>query len=101
MKRYALAALAAWGAFSAAGGELNSAGQRGRVMLGKMSSETALFFGMEGGGVAVPSHLNSLNSLDGIRVLEISEYATNVPDGVFEGAKELSTVVLGKNLASE
>ena len=100
MKQYAIAALAAWGAFSAAGGELNSAGQRGRVMLGKMSSETALFFGMEGGGMAVPSHLNSLNSLDGIRVLEISEYATNVPDGVFEGAKELSTVVLGKNLAS-
>ena len=72
------------------------AGESDNLLLAATGPHSAIFFGMKGGDGFIPAAFadRKLASMDGVRFLKIDDSVEKIPDGAFEGSKDLVSVEL-------
>ena len=72
------------------------AGESDNLLLAATGPHSAIFFGMKGGDGFIPAAFadRKLASMDGVRFLKIDDSVGKIPDGAFEGSKDLVSVEL-------
>ncbi len=67
-----------------------------KPLIASAGADSAIFFGLAENGDIIPARYadRRLASMDGVRFLKIHESVAKVPDGAFEGSKDLLAVAL-------